>query len=86
MIKIIDMPPNEPPKIPMPIDPDILDFYKECKCGCENAIYPPCKKCGKYHGMGVKNSQTGHIEPIDLCKECLFEPWDKHYEKFVPQI
>jgi hypothetical protein len=35
-------------------------------------IYPPCKKCGASHGMGVKNMETGHIEQIDLCSDCLW--------------
>jgi len=27
-------------------------------------IYPPCKYCGKSHGMGVEDMETGKIEPI----------------------
>ncbi len=34
--------------------------------------YPPCKKCGASHGMGIENMETGEIEPIDLCRNCLF--------------
>ena len=40
-------------------------------------IYPPCKKCGNSHGMGIENMETGEIEPIDICKKCLFEPFYK---------
>lgn len=32
-----------------------------------------CKKCGAKHGMGIEDMETGNIEPIDYCKECLFE-------------
>lgn len=35
--------------------------------------YPPCKKCGKSHGMGIEEMSTGKITPIDLCYECLWE-------------
>lgn len=38
-------------------------------------IYPPCKKCGASHGMGMKDTLTGEIEPIDICKDCLFTEW-----------
>jgi hypothetical protein len=34
--------------------------------------YPPCKKCGKSHGMGIENMETGEITPIDLCNKCLW--------------
>lgn len=37
-------------------------------------IYPPCKYCGATHGMGIDNMETGEIEPIDVCKDCLFPP------------
>jgi len=37
-------------------------------------IYPPCRKCGASHGMGIENMETGIIEPIDLCRDCLFPP------------
>lgn len=36
-------------------------------------IYPPCRKCGASHGMGLENMETGEIKPIDLCENCLFE-------------
>lgn len=35
-------------------------------------IYPPCKKCGASHGMGIEEMSTGIIKPIDLCYNCLF--------------
>ncbi len=35
--------------------------------------YHPCRKCGAIHGMGIEDMATGKIEPIDLCKNCLFE-------------
>ncbi len=35
--------------------------------------YPPCKKCGANHGMGIEDMQTGVITPIDTCRDCLFE-------------
>jgi hypothetical protein len=35
-------------------------------------VYPPCKYCGNNHGMGVKNTDTGEIKPIDICAHCLF--------------
>ena len=38
----------------------------------ENLIYPPCKICGKSHGMGIEERETGKIEPIDLCYDCLW--------------
>ena len=31
-----------------------------------------CKKCGKEHGMGLENMETGSFEPIDYCYDCLF--------------
>ncbi len=34
--------------------------------------YPPCKECGKSHGMGIENMETGEIKPIDLCHDCLW--------------
>lgn len=50
-------------------------------------IYPPCKKCGSSHGMGIEERDTGVITPIDLCYECLFEnlmwkPIDTQIELF----
>ncbi len=38
----------------------------------EKIIYPPCKQCGKSHGMGVEDMQSGEITPIDLCYDCLW--------------
>ena len=38
----------------------------------EEIIYPPCKICGKSHGMGIEERETGKIEPIDLCYDCLW--------------
>lgn len=37
-----------------------------------NVVYPPCRKCGASHGMGIETMSTGKIEPMDLCKDCLF--------------
>lgn len=34
--------------------------------------YPPCRKCGATHKMGIKNMETGEIQPIDLCRDCIF--------------
>jgi hypothetical protein len=31
-----------------------------------------CKKCGAKHGMGIEDTSTGEITPIDVCRECLF--------------
>jgi hypothetical protein len=39
----------------------------------ETVIYPPCKKCGASHGMGIEDMATGKIESIDLCYRCLWE-------------
>lgn len=38
----------------------------------DDLIYPPCKKCGASHGMGIENMETGVIEPIDMCRDCLW--------------
>ena len=38
----------------------------------------PCKKCGKDHGMGVKNMITGDFTPTDTCNDCFI------YGTFVP--
>jgi len=35
-------------------------------------IYPPCKKCGVTHRMSIKNMETGDIEPLDICYNCVF--------------
>lgn len=35
--------------------------------------YNPCKECGKSHGMGIENTLTGDITPIDLCYDCLWK-------------
>lgn len=34
--------------------------------------YPPCRKCGAIHGMGIEDMETGEITPIDICETCLF--------------
>ena len=39
-----------------------------------DVIYPPCKKCGASHGMGIEDMNTGVITAIDICRECLWEP------------
>lgn len=41
-------------------------------------VYPPCKKCGKSHGMGIEEMATGKIDPIDLCYDCLWEGFPNH--------
>lgn len=33
-----------------------------------------CKKCGCKHGMGIEDTSTGTWKPIDICRDCLFEP------------
>jgi hypothetical protein len=35
--------------------------------------YPPCKYCGSSHGMGIENTLTGEIIPIDICYKCLWK-------------
>ncbi len=35
--------------------------------------YPPCRKCGAAHGMGIKEMATGKIEPLDLCYNCFWK-------------
>lgn len=58
-------------------------------------IYPPCRKCGKSHGMGIEDMATGEIEPIDVCYECLWEgfkinplseDWEKQVKEFYENI
>ena len=46
--------------------------------------YPPCKYCGARHGMGIENIETGEIEPLDICKECLWK--DSHINPVTEQI
>ena len=36
--------------------------------------YPPCRCCGKNHGMGLEDMETGEIKPLDICRDCLFPP------------
>jgi hypothetical protein len=38
----------------------------------KEVIYPPCKRCGESHGMGIETMETGEVEPINLCKNCSF--------------
>lgn len=38
----------------------------------------PCKKCGKSHGMGIKDMETGIHTPIDTCYDCMI------FGKYVP--
>ncbi len=40
----------------------------------QEIIYPPCKKCGDSHGMGIEEMSTGKIEPMDICYNCLWNP------------
>ncbi len=35
-------------------------------------IFPLCKECGASHRMCIENMETGHIEPIDICYDCLW--------------
>lgn len=35
--------------------------------------YPPCKKCGAIHEMGIEDMERGIITPIDVCSKCLFQ-------------
>lgn len=46
-------------------------------------VYPPCRKCGAAHGMGIENMETGHIEPMDICYDCL---WMGQYKLLATQI
>jgi hypothetical protein len=48
--------------------------------------YPPCRKCGATHGMGIENMETGEIEPIDLCKDCLFYSEPKEMPDLQEQL
>jgi hypothetical protein len=34
--------------------------------------YPLFRKCGASHGMSMENMETGEIEPLDICRDCLF--------------
>lgn len=43
-------------------------------------VYPPCKECGASHGMGIENMESGVIEPIDICYDCL---WNLKSHKVV---
>lgn len=47
--------------------------------------YPPCKKCGKSHGMGIEEMNTGIITPIDVCYDCR---WNSNYiaEKTIQPV
>ena len=53
-----------PPSHPI-VDYSIEEWPKDI-------VYPPCKKCGKSHGIGIKDMSTGHIQPLDLCYDCLW--------------
>ena len=55
------------------IDEDLWDFCDDCReKNGRNNVYPPCKKCGASHGMGIETTRTGKIEPIDMCNKCLW--------------
>lgn len=41
----------------------------------QEVTYPPCRKCGKLHCMGVKEESTGKIDPMDICYDCLWMRW-----------
>ena len=45
-----------------------------------NNVYPPCKYCGKSHEMSIENRETGEMEPMDICYDCL------SFGKFIPII
>ena len=49
----------------------------------KEVIYPPCRKCGKTHGMGIENIQTGEITPLELCYDCLWEGFPYHLANFM---
>ena len=53
----------EPPSHSI-VDYDIPDQQVE---------YPPCRKCGAAHGMGLKDRRTGKIEPLDKCYNCFWK-------------
>lgn len=57
------------------IDPS-PEFCKIPEFDNSKNVYPPCKYCGANHGMGVENTKTGEITPIDICKKCLWKPVD----------
>ena len=38
----------------------------------QEVVYPPCRKCGKAHMMGVKEMATGKIAPMDICYDCIW--------------
>ena len=42
-----------------------------------------CTKCGKLHGMGIENRETGEITPMDVCYDCL---WFGTYVPLTKQI
>lgn len=52
------------------LDPPDDALFEAEDIPCE---YPPCKKCGASHGMGVKNMRTGKIDPLDKCYDCFWE-------------
>jgi len=56
----------------MGIDPPAYSLQKE-PIYPDKSEYPPCKKCGKAHGMGVEDTSTGIVTPLDICKECMFK-------------
>jgi hypothetical protein len=59
---------DEAPKLEVNFSSDMLKYKMN-----DEIIYPPCRKCGAIHGMGVEVMATGKIEPIDLCCDCLFD-------------
>jgi hypothetical protein len=50
----------------------------------KDLVYPPCRKCGSAHGMGVKDTKTGEITPMDVCYKCLWE--NVHWKPITEQI
>lgn len=48
--------------------------------------YPPCKKCGASHGMGIEETATGNITPIDLCYDCLWEGFPYELKNLYTKI
>lgn len=61
----------EPTPLDAGIDPPegpIYDYDKEK----DDPVISLCKKCGKSHGMGIKNTKTGEFTPMDVCYDCLW--------------
>lgn len=44
-------------------------------------IYPPCKHCGCSHKMGIEEIETGKIDPIDICHDCLWKDFKFEFKR-----